>query len=702
MTLTQRQRLSIPLFCAIATSMAITPVLAARPTSRQSGRATAGQLEASIRYAKSKVYPALVNIFVVFKYYDSGRAHRDLAAGSGVIVSPDGYVITNYHVAAHTTHIVCTLADHRSFDAEDVYNDALTDISVLKLRLPTVNGHKETVPYARFGDSNALKVGQFVIAMGNPETLSSSLTFGVVSNTQRVFTNFTGTRIESQQLDDGTSTGLLTRWIQHDALILPGNSGGPLVDLNGHVVGINELGGDGMGFAIPSSIVRADYHEIRASGHIVRAELGMLPVPVKKLGRSTGTLVAAVLPKSPAAKAGLKPGDILLSIDGHPTNTMFMEQVPLLYQLVAGMHPGTVAHLKVARTGRILHLNAVLTTMTPVVGKEESITPLGISVRSITPMMALQYHLANTNGVLVTGIRPGFPVDSGQPKLGYHDIITSANGEQIASPAALAKFVANNKGAKSIVIGYIHQREHRMSVVKMTNSTTVNDDNTELPHAWLGIKTQVLIPEIASALHLKGKSGYLVTEVLPYTDAAASGLRRGDIITGLNGSALEANRLQDDQMLTQDIENLTVGDEATLQILRNGRPQQIKVHLQATPTAESQAKTYREHFLECTVRNLTIFDKSEHHWKKSQAGVLVSDITEGGWASISGLNLDDLILSVNGKSVANVQQFKTVINSVISKRPNVITLFVKRGYLTDYVFVQPDWASQSHVGKEGK
>ncbi len=701
MTSPNRYRLHIPLLLVMAASISVSPLMATAAPAPMSGTTSAGRLEADIRYAKSKVYPALVNIFVVFKYYDSGRAHRDLAAGSGVIVSADGYVITNYHVAAHTTHIVCTLADHRSFDATDIYNDSLTDISVLKLQLPTVNGHKATVPYATFGDSNKLKVGQFVIAMGNPETLSSSLTFGVVSNTQRVFTNFTGTRIESQQLDDGTTTGLLTRWIQHDALILPGNSGGPLVNLDGQVVGINELGGDGMGFAIPSAIVRQDYHQIRATGHIIRAELGMLPVPVKKLGRTTGTLVAAVLPKSPAAKAGLKPGDVLLSVNGQPTNTLFMEQVPLLYQMVSAMRPGTIAHLRVARAGRTLNLKAVLGTMLPEVGHEQSITALGLSVRAITPMMALQYHLDNTQGALVTGVRPGFPVDSGQPKLGYHDIIVSADGRPITNPDALAKFAAQN-GHKSIVLGYIHQREHLLSVIKMTNNTSADDDNTELPHAWIGIKTQVLIPEIAAAVHAPGKSGFLVTEVLPYTDAAASGLRRGDIITGLNDSPLDATRLQDDQMLNQDVENLNVGDQASLSVLRNGVAMVVKVHLQATPTSQSQAKTYRQHFLECTVRNLTIFDKSAHHWRKSQGGVLVSDITEGGWASISGLNLDDLILSINGKEISNVAQFKTVINSVIARKPKVITLFVKRGYLTDFVFVQPDWTGKSTTSQEGK
>src|SRR4029079_2056632 len=188
-----------------------------------------------------QVYPALVNIIVVYQRFSEGRAERYPGAGSGVIVTPQGHVLTNFHVAGNTTRIDCTLTDGRVVSATVVAHDPLTDISVLEL----AGKNGETSPHADFGDSDALRVGDTVFAMGNPLALSSSMTEGIVSNPARVFTDFTGNEIEQLDVAEGEPSGLFTRWIQHDALILPGNSGGPLVDVDGHVVGINELGGEG-------------------------------------------------------------------------------------------------------------------------------------------------------------------------------------------------------------------------------------------------------------------------------------------------------------------------------------------------------------------------------------------------------------------------------------------------------------------------
>ncbi|HLH81061.1 MAG TPA: PDZ domain-containing protein [Chthonomonas sp.] len=648
-------------------------------------------LHREIAFARARVYPALVNILVVYRYYDSGRAQRDLAGGSGVIISPDGYVITNYHVAGHTTYIECTLTDGERIEAKDIYDDPLTDISILKLNLNQRANPKAPLHYAVLGNSDDLHVGDFVLAMGNPLMLSSSMTLGIVSNTQRVFTDFTGNRIEQVELDSGQQTGLLTRWIQHDALILPGNSGGPLVNMQGEVVGINELGGNGVGFAIPSNLVRRVFEQVLTHGKVVRGYLGFEPLPVDKLGRKTGTLVAAVIPKSPAAEAGLKPGDVLLSINGMPTNIRFLEQVPLLYQQVTAIKPGTRVSLQVLRQGKVLTLHTVVAPMQPYLGHESEVADLGLTVRSITPMMALLNHLPDTNGLMVTGIRPGYPADNSQPKLAVGDVIRAVDGKPTPNLAALEQVVKADKQQGRLVVAYLRQNQSCLSVLRMEKPETSNND-FELPHAWLGVRTEVLTPEIAEVLHVPGTQGFLITEVFPGTNASQAGLRVGDIITSLNGQSLEASRPQDEEMLTHAIENLDVGSRATLGILRGGKPLEIEVTLQASPSSASEVASYQEKTFEFTVRDLTLFDRIERHLPLDQKGVIVTDTTEGGWANIAGLNVDDIILSVNGQPIGDVSSFKRVMSEVVSRKPKVVTLFVHRGALTYFVFIQPDWA----------
>jgi serine protease Do len=245
-------------------------------------------LRRDIDFARSKVYPTLVNIAVVVQSYSGGRARRFPAAGSGVVVSAAGHVLTNFHVAGHTTRITCTLPSGERIDADIVAHDPLTDLSVLKLRLAERSNPTRPVSFSTLGDSDALEVGEYVLAMGNPLTLSSSLTLGVVSNTKRVFTDFTGTEMTELDLGAGERTGIFTRWIQHDALILPGNSGGPLVNLRGEVVGINELGGAGVGFAIPSNLAARVLNQVLTFGEVRRGWLGVTVLPVEKLGRQRG------------------------------------------------------------------------------------------------------------------------------------------------------------------------------------------------------------------------------------------------------------------------------------------------------------------------------------------------------------------------------------------------------------------------------
>src|ERR1700724_3609731 len=194
--------------------------------------------------------------------------------------------------------------------------------------------------------------------MGNPMMLGSSMTLGIVSNPHRVFTRATADDIRNLDLEDGERTGLLTRWIQHDALILPGNSGGPLVDMQGEVVGINELGGGGVGFAIPANVAASVLAAARATGEVERGWLGLSVLPVQKTGLDRGALVADVWPGSPAQRAGLLAGDVLVAIDGTAVNARFFEEIPLVYQAIAVLQPGRTGRLDVVRQGESRALRA--------------------------------------------------------------------------------------------------------------------------------------------------------------------------------------------------------------------------------------------------------------------------------------------------------------------------------------------------------
>ncbi len=652
--------------------------------------ATPAELDA----ARHKVYPALVNIAVVFRYFNGGRAQRAPAGGSGVIISPDGYVLTNFHVAGHTTHITCTLSDGQAMEARVVADDPLSDLSVLKL-VRAGQSAKVPLPYAALGDSDRMQVGDRVLAMGNPLMLSSSMTLGIVSNTKRVFTDFTGTEMEDMELDGGEKTGTFTRWIQHDALILPGNSGGPLVNMAGEVVGINELGGDGVGFAIPSDLARSVFQDVVHYGRVRRGWLGLGVMPVDKMGRTSGALVSSVTPASPAARAGVQPGDVLLALDDSPVTVRFFEQVPLFYQRVARLPAGHPARLSLLRDGQTRRLVAQVAPLEPSLGVEQEMRGMGVTVRSLTQAMALARHLPDAQGVLVTGVRPGLPFEAAQPPVAADDVIVAVSGHPTPSLDAFRRAVDAAEKAAASRNGFpvsLRRKDENLVAIVKTDADKTSEDGGELPKAWLGVKTQVLTPEVAGALGMDGQTGFRVTEVYPYTEASRAGLKPGDVIFALNGTALEASHAQDAEDLTHGVEALGVGDKAQLGLRRGAVKSVLPVVLERTPDSVAQAKTSRSKDLEFTVRNITLMDKADNHWPESQQGVLVTEVTSGGWASIGGLHTDDLILSLNGQKVTDVAAFERVLPALARAHPKVVSVFVRRDALTHFVFIEPDWS----------
>src|SRR5208283_3807223 len=211
--------------------------------------------------AIARVYQSLVQIHVLTAYSEGGRERKFQASGSGVIISADGHVITNHHVVGKATSIRVILPTFEELEAKLVGTDPLADIAVIQLDLSKRPPGAPPLPVAHFGESSALRVGDTVLAMGCPLALSQSVTRGIVANTD--------VRIPRALELDGENVGSVVKWIGHDAQIFPGNSGGPLVNLDGEIVGINELG-IGLAGAIPADLARVVAEQLIAKGHVDR------------------------------------------------------------------------------------------------------------------------------------------------------------------------------------------------------------------------------------------------------------------------------------------------------------------------------------------------------------------------------------------------------------------------------------------------
>ncbi|MBI3609730.1 MAG: DegQ family serine endoprotease [Nitrospirae bacterium] len=403
-----------------------------------------------------RVKPAVVNIspatHPTAKPGESPRGRPpESGSGSGVIIDKKGYIVTNNHVVGEAADVEVRLSDKSHFTGKVIGKDPDTDVAVVKVETD------HDLPFVTLGDSSSVKVGQWVIAVGNPFGLDRTVTVGVVSALGRENVNLS--RYED--------------FIQTDASINPGNSGGPLFNLNGEAIGINTAiinFAQGIGFAIPSNMVQNVVNQLISKGKVVRGWLGVGIQPVTadlaskfNVKEEEGVLVNEVFEGDPASKAGMQPGDIIIKLEGKTVDTP-----QTLSRLIASIPPGKDAAFEIIRDGKRKNLSVKLGER-----KEEAVTAsipkqpemvLGLSIQDLTPELADRLKLKEEKGVLVTKVEPGSAADSEGIKEG--DLIKEVNRNKVDNSDDFKNAIGRIKKGESVLIRIIRENRAFYVVLK--------------------------------------------------------------------------------------------------------------------------------------------------------------------------------------------------------------------------------------------
>lgn len=652
------------------------------------GEDVSAPLQTAVDQAVQRVKPALVRIHVVTTSYREGRELKFQASGSGAIISPDGFVVTNHHVAGHAKQLMCTLADRSEIEAELIGTDPLTDIAVIKLR-PRDN--KAPFPYVSFGDSSRVQVGDQVMAMGSPLALSQSVTLGIVSNTEMVMPRQMG--FGSFQLD-GEDVGMLVRWIAHDAVIYPGNSGGPLVDLRGQIVGINEIS-FGLGGAIPGNLARQIANDLIKFGDVPRSWLGMSIQPLlKHEERDRGALIAGTIEGSPAEKAGIQSGDILLSLNGEKTLVRYDEELPELNRMIADLPVGSEAKCVLLRDGKEVTLTMTTTQREPRRPEQREFKEWGITGRNISYIMSKEMKRESTDGVVVTSVAPGGPAGDAKPSINRGDILVSVAGQPIKNLSELAAktddLMKDSHEPTPVLTTFERKAETYVTAVEV-GIRELNDPGLEVKKAWLPVNTQVITRDIADLLGDNDLTGFRVTHVFRESTADKAGLKVGDLILAVDGQVLRASAPEHYEELPTLIRNYRVGTTVELSVQRDGDAMMIPVELIRAPKLDREMRKYRDENFEFTARDITFFDKAEEQWEESKSGVLVTEVKSGSWAELGMLRVGDLVQAVNGTPVGSVTELRDVMEGIADREEDAVVMKVLRGIYTVYVEMEPKW-----------
>lgn len=647
-----------------------------------------------VAFARDAVMPYVVSIMVVREDHAQGRSELRVASGSGTIISAEGHVATNAHVTDNGRKFRVVLSDKRELQATLVGEDPLSDLAVLKIRDVPEGGYA----HARFAAADKLASGDVVLAMGAPWGMAHSLTQGVVNNPERLMISlFQDESDYEQQLGKNQPTARYYAWIQHDAAIAPGNSGGPLVNLDGEIVGINTRGnlfGGDMAFAIPASIARTIADTLIRHGEVPRSYFGFGLRSLKNSGHVRGVLVSSVQADSPAQKAGLKPGERILEIDGRALDVLQPESVPPVLRALTERKIGSELRLRVTDDTRERTVTLRSTPYPPDLGKNLELRALGLTLTELTPGIARSRLLGTESGLLVTGVAPGKRAATAHPPLAIGDVIHQVDATPVKNAADIERLYADAAFADAEHVLHIERSAERMvSLVDARRDSREQSTLRELPKAWIGIETQPLTGTTSRRIGGPEAGGYRVTRLYP-GPAKDAGIRVGDIIQKLGGEVVPVTGDIGDESLQQRIRDALLGEPLELTLFRAGETLVVPVSPKATPTPASNLPGARIDWLDLEVRALSFFDRVDRELDAEARGVVVERVESGGLGGLAFLQVGDVILEVNGEPVTDLKRFQALADRNAQDQRRNTRFLVLRANRTRLLFLDSSWVDQ--------
>jgi serine protease Do len=692
---TERNRLSARLSLAVALLAVSVSVAGAVDTTAVSPPATAVTgaegYRAQVARAREAVLPYVVSILAVREDYLQGEASLSLSGGSGTVISAEGHVLTNAHVTQQGRSFRVVFADGVERRARLVGEDPLSDIAVLAVE----EAGGQRFEHARFAAELDVAAGDPVLAMGAPWGYSQSLSMGVVNHPRRLLASlFQDEADYEESIGPDQPTGRYYAWIQHDAPISPGNSGGPLVDLEGRIVGVNTRGsvfGGDMAFAIPGPEAERIARTLIEHGEVPRADIGVRLRSLAGTGFSDGVIVNSVRPGSPADRAGIRVGDRIVAVAGRRYAAARAEDVPDLLRALAELPVGrpvamSVARGKVARQRRVTPVAAG-----PERGNEGVLGAFAATGVELTDAMAARRGLAEPRGVQLTGLRPGGAAATARPPLAAGDIVRSIDGRAVAGLVDVPA-CTTQAGPAPLLVRVERNRAELAVLLVPAPCAKVDVPQPELPKPWLGVDVQPVTAMLAARLGLGERAGYRISRVYPGSAYVAAGGQVGDLVVAIGGDALAVVNDTDTSRFEQRVRNADDTVPLALSVVRAGRSLELTATLASAPLRADAMRVVRLERFGLRARDIGYFDRIERGLAEDRRGVVVDLVESGGLGGLAHLVAGDVILAVDDETVTGVDTLRRLLEAAVARdAAGAVALTVQRGRETRMLYLQRNW-----------